>query len=215
MAPALAIDVWFDLICPWCLIGRHQLNAALAQWRQAAPDVPVTLRWHPVQLIPQVPPQGWAFQSFYEQRLGSAAAVAARQAQVRQAAQAAGARVDFARIRTFPNTAAAHRLLGLAARQLGEAGFDNVLRDLFTAYFERGLDIGQPLTLMALAEQHGIPTTDLADTLANTDPLPKVDVPGVPFFVFNQRVALSGAQPPEVLLAAMRQATHDAPVVTP
>ena len=111
------VDVYFDLICPWCLIGKRQLDAALARWRAEHAGADVHVRWHSVRLIDGVPPEGWDFAAFYERRLGSPEAVQARQAQVRAAARQAGAEIDFSRIRVFPDTGPAHQLLALGARR--------------------------------------------------------------------------------------------------
>ena len=114
MSGRLRIDVFFDFICPWCLIGKRQLERALELLHSQQPEVLVTTVWHGVQLLPHLPVQGEPFAEFYLNRLGSAEAVAMRQAQVRQAAQAVGVAIDLSRIATMPNTADAHRLLAHA-----------------------------------------------------------------------------------------------------
>ena len=208
-APVLQIDVWYDLICPWCLIGKRHLDTAVATWREQRPSDAVALRWHPVRLIEGVPPEGWDFAAFYERRLGSAEAVAARQAQVRAAAAQAGLDIAFERIRRFPDTAPAHQLLLLVARRLGEPARAALMDDLFTAYFEQGQDIGDRSWLLQLAARAGL---DPAEAHAHLQmPLHRsTGVQGVPFFVFNQRRALSGAQPPAALLQAMDAAVAEA-----
>ena len=85
MKRSLSIDVYFDFICPWCLIGRRQLQAALAQFKAAQPEVEVNLAWQGVQLLPELPFDGQPFAEFYRRRLGSDQAVRQRQAQVRAA----------------------------------------------------------------------------------------------------------------------------------
>jgi predicted DsbA family dithiol-disulfide isomerase len=209
VGPRLQIEVWFDLICPWCLIGKRQLDAALAQWHTEQPEVGVTVRWHPVRLIDGVPPEGWDFASFYEQRLGSRQAVQARQAQVLAAARHAGAEIDFARIRVFPDTGPAHRLLAAAAGRLSAAAHGTLIDRLFQAYFQRGENLADRSTLLDIATEVGL---DPLEATARIDlPLPSgLPVNGVPFFVFNGQLALSGAQPVSSLLAAMRAAMADA-----
>lgn len=204
-APALRIDAWLDLICPWCLIGKRQLDQALCHWRQERPGQDVVLHWHSVRLVEGVPPQGWDFAAFYERRLGSAQAVRARQAQVLEAARRAGAHIDFDRIRVFPDTGPAHQLLAVGGRHLGEAAQAALIEDLLQAHFQRGQHLGDPATLLDIAQAHGLDPREVAAQLH----LPLAsDMPpsGVPFFVFNRRLALSGAQPPAALLAAMRAA---------
>ena len=114
----LSIEVYFDFICPWCLIGKRQLDQALAQLRVAQPEVQVAVSWRGVQLLPALPVQGEAFHDFYLRRLGSEQGMSLRQAQVRQAAASVGVELDFGKIPRMPNTADAHRLWQRAC-QLG------------------------------------------------------------------------------------------------
>jgi predicted DsbA family dithiol-disulfide isomerase len=203
------IDVYFDLICPWCWIGKTHLDTARRQLAERQPGVQVQLRWHSVQLIPQTPPQGWPYQAFYEHRLGGPEAVRVRRAQVQGAASRAGLTIHHERIAVFPNTWRAHRLLALAAQQHTEQ-YEDLLNALFEAYFVQGLDIGNDQVLAALAQSHGMEGTE-AETF---DAPPVWAMPdgasGVPLFVFNQHHAVSGAQPPEVLLAALLASAQSA-----
>lgn len=207
MARTLSIDVWLDLICPWCLIGKAQLRQALAQLAETDPDVAVDLQWHSVQLIPDVPEQGWPYEQFYLRRLGSPEAVRARRAQVLEAAARAGVAIEFASIAIFPNTARAHRLLALARQRLDAKALDHLLERLFSAYFKLGEDLGDLRTLITIGMEHGLDPDNVRASLTDGGALPQTPaVSGVPFFVFNQHLALSGAQPAQALLAAMRQA---------
>ena len=204
--PVLRIDAFVELICPWCLIGQRHLAQARERLAASDPGVQVQVHWHPVQLVPQVPPGGWPFAEFYLRRLGSPEAVRQRQAQVRAAAARAGVEIDLERIERFPNTARAHRLLALGGAQ--QSALEPLLERLYAAYFQRGEDIGSTETLLAIAQEQGL---DAAAARAWLDdpaaPAPQApSVPSVPFYMFNGRHALSGAQPPETLWAAMRGA---------
>jgi len=200
---SVQVDVYFDLICPWCWIGKTHLDTARRLLAEHQPDVQVAVRWHSVQLIPQTPPQGWPYQAFYEHRLGGPDAVRARRAQVQAAAARAGLTIQHERIAVFPNTWRAHRLLAFAAQQHPDR-YEALLNDLLEAYFVQGLDIGDPQVLTALAQAHDVDSSK-AEAV---DAPPVWSLPGgasgVPLFVFNQREAVSGAQPPEVLLTAMQ-----------
>lgn len=210
MARTLRIDVWLDLICPWCWIGKSLLGQARRRLAESDPDVQVQTHWRSVQLIPQVPPEGWPYAAFYEHRLGGPEAVRARQAQVLAAARPAGVAIDFSRITTFPNTAAAHRLLAQGIAQLAPADVEALLDRLFEAYFVRGEDLGDTATLDTIAAAHGVaPEAPDGSGSAAADPA-AASVSGVPFFVFNGALALSGAQPADTLWAAMRRALADA-----
>jgi len=206
---SLRIDVFFEFICPWCLIGKRQLERALAQLRVSRPDVEVELVWHGVQLLPYIPAQGEPFAAFYLNRLGSAEAVRMRQAQVQQAAAAAGLEISLASIATMPNTADAHRLLE-RARELGSPEQrERLLERLFAAYFQYDEDLGDPTTLLAIAEGIGYPREQMARALYR-DGRPFAGNGGsagsVPYFVFDRQLTLSGAHPAELLLRGMHEA---------
>ncbi len=202
----LTVGIDFDLVCPWCFIGKRQLDRARDLFAQLHPDVVVARVWHPVQLLPDVPEQGLPFAEFYQRRLGSPEAVRQRQQQVVQAARNAGLDIDLARIQRMPNTARAHELLRRVAC-LGEPDlYETLLERLFAAYFQRGEDIGDAATLQRLAAEVGVTADRIADAaLAAAAPAGRA-MSGVPHFVFNQRLALSGAQEAAILVAAMRRA---------
>jgi predicted DsbA family dithiol-disulfide isomerase len=200
MAERLTVEVWFDLICPWCLIGRRHLQTALRLLRDRHPDVIVTTRWHSAPLLPGIPVGGVPFAEFYVRRLGSARAVALRQAQVREAARAAGVDIDFERIAVFPNTLAAHGLVAQAERAGGAAAAERVIDALLENYFQLGQDIGSPTTLRSIAGQCGIVEFLPIDPRDGSEARH-----GVPTFLFNEAVLVEGAQPPAALLQAMER----------
>lgn len=211
MNPVLRIEVFFDFICPWCLIGKRNLDRALSQLRSLAPEVRVQLAWRGVQLLPGLPAEGLPFAEFYRQRLGSEQAVRLRQAQVQQAAFEAGVDIDLQRIARMPNSADAHRLFAAACAVSSQARVDALLERLFAAYFRRGEDLGDAPTLLAIAEACGFDPEQLRHALRG-DGMPFVSdaeamlAGGVPSFAFDGRLSLSGAQPVGVLLGAMRDA---------
>lgn len=210
MQQQLVMDVYVDLVCPWCLIGKRQLDRALAEFTRSHPETLVDLRWHSVQLLPQVPAEGLDFMAFYIQRLGTEQAVRQRQAQVIAAAQVLGLQLDFSQIKRMPNTLLAHQLLSFAAVQLSGALYAALLERLFAAHFKRGENLGERTTLLRIAAEFAL-DPQLLDTWLERGagkPLAHA-VPGVPFFVFNGQVSLSGAQPAPVLLAGMQQALSE------
>ena len=226
MTNKLAVTVHFDLICPWCLIGKRHLRTALEQFRRLHPDVDVTVVWRSHQLLPDTPAAGIPYQEFYERRLGGPAAVAERRAQVQAAARAAGIEFAFERIALMPNTLMAHRLIDCAGEFGGAAHVDYLIERLFAAYFMEGRDIGALPVLLAIATEVGFPAAAIQACLVA--PAPRQEflyrlaaaaandgISGVPFFVFNNRLAVSGAHPPHSLLAAMEQALQPAPARQP
>jgi predicted DsbA family dithiol-disulfide isomerase len=211
MSSQLAVTVYFDLICPWCLIGKRNLETALSLMAQSDPQVVVKVDWRSTQLLPDVPADGLDFTAFYEARLGGPAAVRARQAQVLAAARDAGCEIAFERIARMPNTAKAHRLLHFA-RSAGDAGrFEQLLDRLLQAHFVDGLDIGDGLVLTGLAQACGYDGEAAAARIQ--DPSRDSEwygaAAGVPLYVFDNGAAVSGAHPPATLHAQMRRAAME------
>jgi predicted DsbA family dithiol-disulfide isomerase len=213
MSRTLRIDVWFDFVCPWCLIGKRQLGKALALLRDSDPDVTVDVHWRGVQLLPHVPAEGLPFADFYLRRLGGETAVRERQAMVLDAADTAGAAIDFASMHVMPNTADAHRLFAAAGVLGTPAQADELLERLFAAHFSGGADLGSRCLLLAEGAACGLAPERLAAALAEpgrpysrTQDRTPEPAGAVPCFVFDGGLYLSGAQPPARLHTMMRQA---------
>lgn len=207
----VAIGIHFDLICPWCFIGKRHFEAARTRFVQKYPAVSVESVWHPVQLLPEVPEQGLPFAEFYERRLGSPQAVRQRRQQIELAARRAGLELDMAAIQRMPNTARALDLLRRVAMLGQPALYEALLERLFAAYFQRGEDIGDDVTLRSLAAEVGVPSDRLHEA-APGDACPTLAesaVPGVPHFVFNGRVSLSGAHDAAILFEAMSRGVQE------
>lgn len=202
-ATALSVEVSFDLICPWCLIGKRHLDTAIGMLRARHPEVMPEVTWRSHPLMPHVPKQGLPFAEFYLQRLGTADAVALRQAQVRESARAAGVEIAFDRIEVFPNSLDAHRLVARAQEQGGPDLGSAVIDALFDRYFVRGENIGDAGVLAELEAEQGISPRDVAELPAPTAAL---GMHGVPNFQFNETVVVEGAQRPGLLVEAMLRA---------
>lgn len=218
MSEVLKIEVGFDFVCPWCLIGLRNLRVAMVLLQAARPEVKVELQWRGVQLLPGIPPRGLPFGEFYRHRLGGEAAMRKRQAQVLQAAEAAGVRIDYSAISVMPNTADAHRLLAYASRLGDRALCDALAERLLRAYFEEGDDIGNPAVLLAHGEAVMLARSAMQVELRGAQTPYRGEgalnsYSGVPYYVINGGPPITGAQPPDVLLAAMRGtlALHSAP----
>ncbi|WP_380003695.1 DsbA family oxidoreductase [Dyella halodurans] len=209
----IAVEFYFDLVCPWCLIGKRQLEQAIDLLRLGYPDVEVVVQWKSLPLLPDLPLSGVPFQAFYLKRLGSASAVEARRRQVREVGLATGVEFDFEHIELMPNTIAAHRLIEHAGQSGGHALQAQLIDRLFDAFFCRNEDIGDLQVLAGIGEAFGL---ERARTLAllvapmHGTPLPRwlddarhQGIAGVPGFVLKDRVPRMGAQPPEELAMAM------------
>lgn len=197
----IKLDIISDPVCPWCYIGKANLDRALTN----APDHPFAIEWHPYQLNPEMPPQGMDRREYLETKFGGREAAVKVYGQIEDAARAAGLEIDFAAIKSTPNTINAHRLIhwaGIEGRQTA------VVSALFKAYFVEGRDIGATDVLLDIAEQCGMDRTmvrtlldgdsDLAETRARDAHTRERGVTGVPTFVVANQHVLPGAQPPEL-----------------
>jgi predicted DsbA family dithiol-disulfide isomerase len=215
MLGALTIDVVSDVVCPWCYIGKRRLEDALAQLRAADPGLPVHVRWHPFQLNPDLPAEGADRRQYLEQKFGGPARAKEIYARVEAAGATVGIPFAFDAIERQPNTLDAHRLLAWAqSRHEGDA--DALVELLFKAYFIDGLYLGDREVLVARAEAAGYDANDaraflasdaLVSDVADADRRAReMGVSGVPFFIFEGKTAVSGAQEAATLLDAIRQA---------
>ena len=202
----LTIDVISDVICPWCFIGKRRLERALD-------GRGVSVRWHPFQLNPEMPREGIERKAYRIRKFGSWERSQELDAQVAAAGHGEGIAFNFERQSRTPNTLDAHRVIWLA----GERGVqDAVVEALFLAYFTDGRDLSDRATLAEIAAGVGLDRAEVDELLAGDQGLDvvragegqarRLGVSGVPFFVVNGRVALSGAQPPELFLQAFEQA---------
>ena len=202
----LTIDVISDVICPWCFIGKRRLEKSLGVR-------PATIRWHAFQLNPDMPREGIDRRTYRIRKFGSWERSLELDARVAAAGLGEGIAFNFDRMARTPNTLDAHRIIWLA----GERGVqDAVVEALFLAYFTDGRDLSDRVTLAEIAAGAGLDRAEVDKLLAGEDGLEAVHagehearrlgVSGVPFFVVNGQVALSGAQPTELFLRAFEQA---------
>jgi predicted DsbA family dithiol-disulfide isomerase len=208
--PSTTIDVVSDVVCPWCYIGKRRLEAALDAGDQPAPPI----RWHPFQLNPDIPAGGVDRRTYLEDKFGGPERAREIYARVEAAGREVGIEFNFERIARQPNTLDAHRLIAWAQSD-DFANIDRLVERLFRAYFEEGIDIGDVDELarlaseagydMAAARVHLASAAGRAEVAAADERTKSMGIGGVPFFIFNQRVAVSGAQPPEVLRDALAQ----------
>lgn len=208
------IDIVSDVVCPWCYIGKRKLESALA--RRADNDAHrVEVRWLAFQLNPDIPAGGVDRRHYLEQKFGGPERAMQIYARIRAAGDEVGIPFNFERIVRQPNTVNAHRLIAWAQNQNLNAA-DALIERLFRAYFIDGIDLGDVDALASAARDAGYDAKAAHLWLASDDGRAEIEaeeqraralgVTGVPFFIFNRRLAVSGAQPPEVLLDAMEQA---------
>lgn len=194
----IKLDIISDPICPWCYIGKAELDKALSEH----PDHPFAIEWHPFQLNPDMPAGGMDRVEYLELKFGGKSGAANAYAPIVERAEAIGLTIDFPAIKRTPNTLDAHRLIhwaGLEGRQTP------MVSALFRGYFTEGLDIGDHAVLTNLAVQVGM-DKDVVEKLltsdADRDDVAKRDrhsremgVSGVPTFIVANKHAVPGAQP--------------------
>lgn len=196
----LVIDVYSDIICPWCYIGKKRLEDALAQ----RPGISATIRWRAFLLNPSMPREGMDRQLYLKQKFGEASnAVYDR---IAMAGKEAGIDFAFQDIAFTPETSAIHTLL-IAS---GKHSF-SLSERFFQAYFLEGRDISTAEVQKELIEQEGCENSYTKDALEAAasqinDDLQfgsQVGIDGVPFFVFNEELSLAGAHPAPVMLSVI------------
>ncbi len=198
----MEIEIFSDVVCPWCYIGKRRLDAVL----ETPVGEGVTLRWRPYQLRAGLPVDGVDRAEFLRRQYGEDADPDRVPQRLAAEAQDAGVTFDFAAIQRMPNTFQAHRLMELA----WDDGVQHQLAEvLFHGYFRAGKDIGHKATLVEAAEQAGIDGAKAAqylDSDAGADRVREqleravdLGVSGVPSYLLAGRFTLPGAQTPEVM----------------
>lgn len=195
------LDIISDPICPWCYIGKANLDKALEQF----PDHPFTMEWHPFQLNPEMPREGMDRRAYLEGKFGGKDGAVKAYAPVVTHAESAGLTINLDAMKRTPNTIDAHRLIhwaGIEKRQTF------VVDLLFKAYFVEGADISDPEILADIAdtaEMDAAMVSRLLGTDSDVEDIRKRDahsremgVNSVPTFVVANQHAVPGAQPPEM-----------------
>jgi len=212
---ALSIDIISDVVCPWCFIGKRRLEAALELYRGRPGAAEPKVTWHPFQLNPDMPPEGVDRDEYVKRKFG-----ADRAGQVYGRITAVGKQVgipfDFTKLTRQPNTLTLHSLIALA---IDSGQQDATVEALFRAFFLEGRDLASKDVLVEIAVGAGLDEDDAKAFLSSENARAHIDaedkqarkigVEGVPFFIFNKRIAVSGAQEPEVLLEAMLEAEKE------
>ncbi len=208
--PEVRIDIVSDVMCPWCFIGKQNLEAAA----KLVDTVNLTIAWHPYQLDPTIPPQGRDRREYLNAKFGGEDRAKAIYARVTEAGKASGIGFDFDAIEVSPNTLDAHRLIRWAGGN-GEQVQEIVVRRLFELYFTAGVNIGDHAVLADVAAEAGMDRNLVLELLASEADVENVGneieharrmgVTGVPCFIFDGKHAVMGAQPPEALAQAIAQ----------
>ncbi|MCF8503302.1 MAG: DsbA family oxidoreductase [Caulobacter sp.] len=205
----MQIDFIADVVCPWCYLGWRRLEKALAM----RPDLEATITWRPYQLDPTLPEEGVDRKAYYAAKFPDPERREAGAKVLNAAAAEDGITWNLADIPVSPNTNAAHRLIRWAQ---GEGLQGPVLEGVLAAYFTELRDIGDPVVLADIGEKAGMDRMRLLQAFSEGTDKDAVSrehfqahqagVSGVPFMIFDGKIAVSGAEPPERLVKAIDKA---------
>jgi predicted DsbA family dithiol-disulfide isomerase len=209
---SLQIDIVSDVVCPWCYIGKHRIERALA----LTPDVPVEVHWRPFFLNSWVPREGISRDEYLTTKFGSPEAYKGIARRVVAAANEEGLVYRPELVQRQPNTIDCHRLIHWADAGGKSAEMEQRLMEL---YFRDGGDLTDINVLVQAAADCGLDAADVRRRLASDEDVELISaqardasdkgISGVPTFVFAQKYAVSGAQPPEQLARAIRQVSAE------
>ena len=202
----MQIDIISDVACPWCYVGKKNLEKALAE----LPEANVTVNWHPYQLDPKVPVEGLDWMDYLVNKFGGTERYQEVITRLKQAGEAAG--IEFKEGNRVPNTLKLHNLLHVASQE----GFGNELKEaLFQAYFVKMIDLTKDASLVNVMSKFGWEETRTLEVLNDEEIGYQVklainnaynmQVSGVPYFVINNKYSLTGAQPAEVFKQAIQE----------
>jgi predicted DsbA family dithiol-disulfide isomerase len=208
----LTIDVFSDVVCPWCFIGKRRLEKAIA----LRPDMPVEVRYRPYFLNPWVPREGMSRVDYLTTKFGSTERYEKIALRVAQAAANEGLTYNIGALARQPNTLDCHRLI-LWAGSIGKAA--QVKQRLMEIYFSEGGDLSDRDVLAQAASDCGLDPVEVRNLLASDADVAAVEraaksaqeagIDGVPFYVFGNVLAVSGAQAPDYLAGAIERAVNE------
>ena len=206
--PPVRIDVVSDVVCPWCFIGKHRLEKALA----LRPDIAVEVHWRPFFLNDWIPREGISRADYLTTKFGSPERYQGIAQRVIAAAAAEGLTYAVDKMKRQPNTLDCHRLIRWA-EGIGKAA--DMKQRLMDLYFTEGADLTNHAVLVQAAADVGLDPEDVGAALASDQDVEQIEreaqsakeagIEGVPMFIFGGRFAVSGAQAPEYLAEAIER----------
>lgn len=203
----MKVDVFHDTVCPWCRIGKRHLELALAEWEGG----PVEVNYRTFFLNDDIPAEGYDFRPYMQAKGGGHIPLEQFFEAPRQMGAKVGLTFDFEAIERAPNSKLSHQLIYLTPEEARKAMVDAV----YEAYFEEGRDIGDLAVLLEIAAAQGLDVAATRQALergaakaiveADNRWAKQQGISGVPFFIFEDRYAFSGAQPPHMIKRVLDQ----------
>jgi len=205
------IDIVSDVVCPWCFIGKHRLEKAIA----LTPDIPVEVHWRPYFLNDWIPREGMSREQYLTTKFGSPERYKGIAQRVGAAAAEEGLVYAADKMKRQPNTLDCHRLIRWA-EGIGKAA--EMKQRLMDLYFTEGADLTNRAVLVQAASDVGLDPEDVRAALDSDQDVAEVEreaqsakeagIEGVPMFIFGGKFAVSGAQSPEYLAEAIARAAQ-------
>ncbi len=206
----MRIDIVFDTICPWCFVGKRRFDRAV----RLRPNIKPEIRYRSFLLNPDLPSQGVDRREYLDRKFGGSHQYDRIVEALVYTGKGEGINFALDKIRRTPNSANSHRLVRLA-HTVGRQ--HEAVEILFSAYFERGLDIGNVEVLIRLAEESGIERhmayahlsseSDVNAVYTENARMHRLGITGVPCYIFNESRAIAGAQEPDILVKMLDMAT--------
>lgn len=213
MSETIRVDIWSDIACPWCYLGKHRFERGVAAFQEQHPEASVVVESHSFELAPDTPLDfsGSEIDFLVKHKGMPRDQVEQMLAQMTEMAAGEGVTFDFGRVK-HANTRRAHRVLHLAKDRGLQA---QTMERLFRAYFEQGEDMSDPDALARLGAEAGLDPDEVRAALDSEAYGEAVDrditraqmlgVTGVPFFLVEEKYGVSGAQSPEAFAGAFEQ----------
>ena len=204
----MQIKMFSDTICGWCYIGKERLNQALEQLN-LSPSVVTNL---PFQLNPSMPKDGMERINYIKSKFGSIENAKPMYDNMIMQGEQENLQIKLDKIKRTPNTVKSHLLVDLARKYKVE---NNVITDLFESYFTKAKDIGDEDVLMFVAKKNKLSTDEVKEYLNKEENIKKINkmddvakemgITGVPFYIFNDQLSISGAQSVDYLIEAIKK----------
>ncbi|HSH38312.1 MAG TPA: DsbA family oxidoreductase [Chthoniobacterales bacterium] len=211
----LSVSIVSDVVCPWCYIGKRRFEKALLALNR---NVTSKVSWQPFELNPQMPREGMYRKAYRIAKFGSWAESQAMDARVADAGAGEGITFNFDAMKRTPNTFDAHRLIRFAGQRGRQ---DEVVEQLFRAYFVEGSDVGDRETLLRIAEFCNLPQAAARSFLETDEGTSEVEraarnaqrsgISGVPTFIINDTYTITGAQSVDAFRAAFTEVLSASP----
>ncbi|MBX9850533.1 MAG: DsbA family oxidoreductase [Cytophagaceae bacterium] len=214
--PKIKIDIVSDVVCPWCYIGKRRLEKAVDELKN---DFDFEIKYHPFELNPAIPKKGYNYKNYLSEKFGGDSRFEQLTKHVSNVASEEGLLFNLDKQEKSPNTLDAHRIIWLASQENKDK---ETVEVFFKAFFEEGVDLTTEENLIKVAVKAGLDEAKVKAMLKSDTGIREVEeaeehnrnmgVTGVPFYIINDKYGLTGAQPAEVFVNALKQISNEAPV---